>query len=45
MSGVNETVLCPTCGLAVQVAPDWRLVQCPRCGAMVSRMTDEPAYD
>ena len=38
-------VLCPTCHTAFEVDPGWRLVQCPRCGAMITRMGEDAAYD
>jgi|HubBroStandDraft_1064217.scaffolds.fasta_scaffold03192_4 predicted RNA-binding Zn-ribbon protein involved in translation (DUF1610 family) len=37
--------VCPDCQTAVAVEPDWRLVQCPKCGAMITRMGEDSAYD
>jgi predicted RNA-binding Zn-ribbon protein involved in translation (DUF1610 family) len=41
----NEEVLCPKCQSCITVDAAWRLVQCPHCGEMVSRMTDDSSYD
>lgn len=38
-------VQCPTCRTIIPVEPGWRLVQCPRCGGMVTRMGEDAAYD
>jgi predicted RNA-binding Zn-ribbon protein involved in translation (DUF1610 family) len=38
-------VACPNCHATIPVDPEWRIVQCPRCGQMVTRMTDDASYD
>jgi len=45
VSDSQAPVLCPTCHAVVQVVPDWRLVQCPRCGGMLTRMSEDRDYD
>jgi predicted RNA-binding Zn-ribbon protein involved in translation (DUF1610 family) len=36
---------CPSCGALIPVEPEWRLVQCPKCQEMVTRMGEDSAYD
>jgi predicted RNA-binding Zn-ribbon protein involved in translation (DUF1610 family) len=46
--GTSETdrqVLCQTCHAIITVDPGWRLVKCPRCGEMTTRMGEDCAYD
>jgi endogenous inhibitor of DNA gyrase (YacG/DUF329 family) len=38
-------VPCPNCHTLIPVTPEWRLVQCPRCGEMVTRMGEDRSYD
>jgi|HubBroStandDraft_1064217.scaffolds.fasta_scaffold24735_3 predicted RNA-binding Zn-ribbon protein involved in translation (DUF1610 family) len=45
MVDTERQVVCPRCQTAIPVEPEWRLVQCPSCGEMVSRMTEDRAYD
>jgi len=45
MAEPNLQTLCPDCQTPISVEPDWRLVQCPTCGAMVTRMGEDRAYD
>jgi|GEM_PF-3554469 len=45
MSDTELQVLCQTCHTVVAVDREWRLVQCPHCGEMISRMTDDSSYD
>jgi DNA-directed RNA polymerase subunit RPC12/RpoP len=41
----DTQVACPNCRSVVVVEPEWRLVQCPRCGHMITRMGEDTAYD
>jgi endogenous inhibitor of DNA gyrase (YacG/DUF329 family) len=45
MREADPTVLCPICHASITVDPEWRLVQCPRCGGMVTRMSEDSSYD
>jgi predicted RNA-binding Zn-ribbon protein involved in translation (DUF1610 family) len=45
MVETETRVMCPKCHAAIPVEPEWRLVQCPQCGEMVSRMTEDSTYD
>jgi predicted RNA-binding Zn-ribbon protein involved in translation (DUF1610 family) len=45
MDEADTRVLCPACHRIVPVDPEWRLVQCPGCGAMITRMSVDSAYD
>jgi predicted RNA-binding Zn-ribbon protein involved in translation (DUF1610 family) len=37
--------LCPSCHTVFPVEPDWRMAQCPHCGGMITRMSEDSAYD
>jgi predicted RNA-binding Zn-ribbon protein involved in translation (DUF1610 family) len=41
----GEVTICPGCQTIVRVPADWRLVQCPGCGQMITRMADDSAFD
>jgi predicted RNA-binding Zn-ribbon protein involved in translation (DUF1610 family) len=45
MVETNPQVLCPTCIAGIEVDPEWRLIQCPKCGGMITRMGEESSYD
>jgi predicted RNA-binding Zn-ribbon protein involved in translation (DUF1610 family) len=45
MVELDREAVCPSCQAVVSVGPDWRLVQCPRCGAMITRMGEDSSYD
>jgi predicted RNA-binding Zn-ribbon protein involved in translation (DUF1610 family) len=45
MTDPNLKAICPGCQAAVSVDPEWRLVQCPKCGAMITRMGEDSLYD
>ncbi|HEV2519475.1 MAG TPA: hypothetical protein VGX00_02480 [Thermoplasmata archaeon] len=38
-------VRCEACGALVPVPPDWRVVECPKCGHPATRMDADPRYD
>lgn len=38
-------VRCPQCGHITQAEPEWRLVQCPKCGWPITRMTGDAQFD
>jgi predicted RNA-binding Zn-ribbon protein involved in translation (DUF1610 family) len=40
-----QRVQCPTCKTIIPVESEWRLVQCPGCGGIVTRMGEDGAYD
>ncbi len=40
-----QQVACPNCRRTISVEPEWRLIQCPRCGQMVTRMSEDSSYD
>ncbi|HXW66552.1 MAG TPA: hypothetical protein VEL82_01530 [Thermoplasmata archaeon] len=45
MAETWDRVPCSGCGASISVPPDWRLVECPSCGAIVTRMASDPRYD
>ncbi|MFI5418870.1 MAG: hypothetical protein ACHQ2Y_08265 [Candidatus Lutacidiplasmatales archaeon] len=45
MTDDDRKVLCPTCHASITVEVDWRMAQCPRCGGVVMRMSDDESYD
>ncbi len=45
MAETGSQVMCPACHATVAVEPEWRLAQCPRCGQMISRMSEDRSYD
>ncbi len=45
MEETNPRVICPTCHTVIPVEPGWRLVQCPKCGGMITRMGEDSSYD
>jgi len=45
MSEGDQQVVCPTCHRVISVDPEWRLVQCPGCGEMITRMSEDSSYD
>ncbi|MGI0128630.1 MAG: hypothetical protein ACREDE_06760 [Thermoplasmata archaeon] len=45
MTNPEEAVRCPECRELVSVEPDWRLVICPHCGGVITRMTGDASYD
>ncbi|MCI4350778.1 MAG: hypothetical protein L3K15_04625 [Thermoplasmata archaeon] len=45
MTEGEKVVSCPSCHAPVPVDPEWRLVQCPKCGSMVTRMGEDSSYD
>jgi predicted RNA-binding Zn-ribbon protein involved in translation (DUF1610 family) len=45
MAQAENQVQCPACQAFVHVEPDWRLVQCPKCGEMITRMGEDSSYD
>ena len=45
MVETNLQVICPTCRTVIAVDPEWRLVQCPKCGGMITRMSEDNSYD
>ncbi|MGA8303400.1 MAG: hypothetical protein WA691_05000 [Thermoplasmata archaeon] len=45
MTDPSGAVRCPQCAELVPVAPDWRLVLCPKCGNVITRMASDATYD
>jgi predicted RNA-binding Zn-ribbon protein involved in translation (DUF1610 family) len=45
MTEPSAQTMCPSCQTVVTVEADWRLVQCPRCGAMITRMGEDSSFD
>ncbi|MCI4353839.1 MAG: hypothetical protein L3K06_00550 [Thermoplasmata archaeon] len=45
MGEPDTQLLCPSCQALITVEAGWRIAQCPRCGAMVTRMGEDSAYD
>jgi predicted RNA-binding Zn-ribbon protein involved in translation (DUF1610 family) len=45
MTEPNSATMCPTCQTVVSTEPGWRLVQCPNCGAIISRMAEDGSFD
>jgi predicted RNA-binding Zn-ribbon protein involved in translation (DUF1610 family) len=45
MSEPSSQTMCPSCQTVVTVEADWRLVQCPKCGAMITRMSEDSSFD
>ena len=39
------SVMCPNCRTVFPVPEDWRLVQCPSCGHVITRMEEDAAFD
>jgi len=38
-------VICPGCGRSLPVEETWRLVECPFCRTIVSRMDGDARFD
>lgn len=45
MNATQDQVRCPKCQAIIPVEPEWRLVRCPHCGDVVTRMGGDAAYD
>ncbi len=45
MPGEPTVAVCPACGERVPVPADWRVVECPACHGIVTRMADDASYD
>jgi len=45
MAESDSEVRCPKCSRLIPVAPEWRVVVCPGCGEVVTRMTSDATYD
>ncbi|MCI4320549.1 MAG: transposase [Thermoplasmata archaeon] len=45
MTEPNSQTMCPNCQTVVVVEPSWRLVQCSKCGAMITRMGEDSSFD
>ena len=45
MTEADSGVLCPACHVVIAVDPDWRVAQCPQCGGVVTRMSEDSRYD
>jgi predicted RNA-binding Zn-ribbon protein involved in translation (DUF1610 family) len=45
MTEAAEAVRCPKCSRIVPVSADWRLVVCPGCGEVISRMDSDARFD
>jgi predicted RNA-binding Zn-ribbon protein involved in translation (DUF1610 family) len=42
---MDQQAECPACHAIVIVEAEWRLVQCPKCGEMITRMGGDSSYD
>jgi predicted RNA-binding Zn-ribbon protein involved in translation (DUF1610 family) len=38
-------IACPGCGRAIPVDETWRMVECPFCHRVISRMDDDARFD
>jgi endogenous inhibitor of DNA gyrase (YacG/DUF329 family) len=45
MNDASQKVECPKCQTVVVAEPGWRMVQCSRCGEMITRMAEDSSYD
>lgn len=45
MSDEPEMVVCPACSKALAVQAAWRMVECPHCRNVITRMGDDASYD
>ncbi len=45
MAESDDVVRCPQCARLVPVPEDWRVVVCPTCGAVITRMASDSEYD
>jgi endogenous inhibitor of DNA gyrase (YacG/DUF329 family) len=45
MAESDRQVMCPICNRPVDIEPEWRLVQCPRCSGMITRMSEDSSFD
>jgi predicted RNA-binding Zn-ribbon protein involved in translation (DUF1610 family) len=45
MDETDHEVQCPNCHRTISVEPEWRMVQCPGCAQMITRMTEDRSYD
>jgi predicted RNA-binding Zn-ribbon protein involved in translation (DUF1610 family) len=41
----SSQAMCPGCQTVVSVEPGWRLVACPKCGAIITRMSEDGSFD
>jgi predicted RNA-binding Zn-ribbon protein involved in translation (DUF1610 family) len=45
MTEPSTQAICPTCHTVVTVEAEWRLIQCPKCGGMITRMGEDSSFD
>jgi predicted RNA-binding Zn-ribbon protein involved in translation (DUF1610 family) len=45
MPDESTVAICPGCGRRIPVEETWRMVECPSCHRVVSRMDDDARFD
>jgi len=41
----SQKVECPKCRTVLLAESGWRMIQCARCGQMITRMAEDASYD